>query len=193
MPKKDAKKSVFAVVALGSNLPAGARTPKQTLNAAIIALVEKGVAIRAISRFFETPCFPAGAGPDYVNAAISLDWTGTPEALLAVLHEVEAAFARTREVRWGQRTLDLDLIAFGNHVRPSPEAHARWRNLPLEVQMREAPGELILPHPRVQDRAFVLVPMADIAPDWHHPILDQTTAALCAALPEDARAEVTPL
>ncbi len=149
--------------------------------------------IRMVSRFYETPCFPQGAGPDYVNAALCAQWDGPPEALLALLHAVEAGFSRTRGVRWGMRTLDLDLIGLGDAVLPDRETWAAWRRLPLDEQMQLAPDRLILPHPRLEDRGFVLVPLADVAPEWRHPVTGASVAEMCAALPEAARAEVKPL
>ena len=100
---------------------------------------------------------------------------------------------RERVQRWGQRTLDLDLIAYGDLVLPDLSTHARWRNLSLEAQIGQTPGELILPHPRMQGRAFVLVPMADIAPDWVHPILGRSVQQLLDALPQAQKDEVQAL
>tara|TARA_R110002094_G_scaffold35997_1_gene48446 strand:- start:264 stop:719 length:456 start_codon:yes stop_codon:yes gene_type:complete len=149
--------------------------------------------IRATSSFYHTPAFPAGNGPDYVNAAVrfSADWTASET--LCNLHVIEAEMGRERVQRWGQRTLDLDLIAYGDLVLPDLSTHARWRNLSLEAQIGQTPGELILPHPRMQDRAFVLVPMADIAPDWVHPILGRSVQQLLDALPQAQKDEVQAL
>lgn len=182
-----------ALIALGANLPLHGKSPKQTLDDAIVSLSESGLAIRGQSRFYETECFPPGAGPDYVNAALAASWEGSAEDLLVLLHAVEAEFARAREVRWGMRTLDLDLIALGGRVLPDAATWSRWRGLPPEEQMRRAPDRLILPHPRMQDRAFVLVPLCDVAPDWRHPVLGQTVAEMAAALPDAARAGVKAL
>ena len=91
------------------------------------------------------------------------------------------------------RTLDLDLIALGDLVLPDPATHAAWRALPPDLQKMRAPDALILPHPRVQDRAFVLVPLADVAPDWTHPVLGLTVTAMLAARPVAERTEVVPL
>ena len=115
---------------------------------------------------------------------------GTPAQILATLHAVEAALGRQRIARWGERTLDLDLIAVGEQLLPDPATHAQWRTLPLDQQMAEAPSELILPHPRLQDRAFVLVPLADVAPDWCHPVLGHTVTQMLHALPQADRDSV---
>lgn len=181
------------LIALGGNMPSDQGAPALTLRAALRHIEEAGARIFAVSRFYETPCFPAGAGPDYVNAAARIGYSGTAEALLDLLHGIEAEFGRARVQRWGQRTLDLDLLAAGDAVLPDPSAQAAWRSLPIERQMQEAPGELILPHPRMQDRAFVLVPLADVAPGWRHPVLDMTVAEMLSKLPTDEVDSVVPL
>jgi 2-amino-4-hydroxy-6-hydroxymethyldihydropteridine diphosphokinase len=109
------------------------------------------------------------------------------------MHAVEERFGRVRERRWGMRTLDLDLLALGDSVVPDAGTQDSWRALPQEAQVRAVPDQLILPHPRLQDRAFVLVPLADVAPDWVHPRTGKTVAEMLAALPEADRAAVKPL
>lgn len=182
-----------ALIALGANVPRPGRTLRETLEAALADLAAEGAAPRAVSRFFRTPCFPAGAGPDYVNAAAALSWQGSARALLDCLHAVERAHGRERVRRWGRRTLDLDLIALGGAVLPDRATHDAWRALPPEAQATEAPEELILPHPRMQERAFVLVPLAEVAPGWVHPILGASVAEMCRALPVSQREEVVPI
>lgn len=153
----------------------------------------EGLSIRAVSRFFATPCFPPGAGPDYVNAVVRVRTALPPVEILQVLHRIEHRFGRARQERWGMRTLDLDLLAAGDLILPDLDTQTRWRSLPPEAQARAAPDLLVLPHPRLQDRGFVLVPMNDIAPGWVHPVLDKPVSALLAALPGEEIAGITPL
>ncbi|SDX58248.1 2-amino-4-hydroxy-6-hydroxymethyldihydropteridinediphosphokinase [Ruegeria halocynthiae] len=182
-----------AVIALGANLSLRGNGPKVTLEQSLAAMAEAGLVIRATSRFFATPCFPAGAGPDYVNAAVLIESDLEPRGVLDLLHRIEHDFERAREQRWGMRTLDLDLICWDDLVLPDGAEYHRWLTLPPEEQVNSAPEQLILPHPRLQDRAFVLVPMADVAPDWRHPVLGRTVTQMVAALPSGDVAEVTPL
>jgi 2-amino-4-hydroxy-6-hydroxymethyldihydropteridine diphosphokinase len=158
-------------------------------------LRDSGLNLRAISQFYATPCFPPGAGPDYVNAAAAFDFPAkiSPSDILSRLHRVEAAHGRKRAGRWAARTLDLDLLAIGDMVLPDAATHRYWRELAPEDQARLAPEQLILPHPRLSERAFVLVPLADIAPDWCHPILGQTVQEMRDALPASDLAAVRAL
>lgn len=183
----------FVLIALGSNLPCDQTMPSGILQQALAALNELGLPAAQISRFFQTPCFPLGAGPDYVNAAASLLTDLPAKDVLARLHQVEAQFGRARTTRWAGRTLDLDLLAVGESVLPNANIWQHWADLPPEQQAKIAPDELILPHPRLADRAFVLVPLADIAPDWRHPMRRQTVVQMLQALPQSEIDAVRPL
>ncbi|WP_243613722.1 2-amino-4-hydroxy-6-hydroxymethyldihydropteridine diphosphokinase [Shimia aestuarii] len=181
------------ILALGGNLPSEEGSPEETLRAALKMLDGEGMRLVDSSRLYETPCFPPGAGPDYINAAALVESPLDAGALLDRLHEIEAAFGRARQQRWGMRTLDIDLIAGGAQVLPDQDTYAAWRDLDLDTQMKATPEQLILPHPRMHERAFVLVPVHDVAPDWIHPVFGQSVAEMLAALPESARKEVRPL
>ncbi|MCU0815119.1 MAG: 2-amino-4-hydroxy-6-hydroxymethyldihydropteridine diphosphokinase [Cypionkella sp.] len=180
------------LIAFGGNQPVGDLAPLEVMGAAVQALTQKGLRYVAQSAFYRTPAFPAGSGPDYVNGAACL--SAAPEmsaqTVLSALHDVEAAFGRRRDRRWGPRTLDLDLLAVGDLVLPDAGEQTRWRSLSPEDQAQLTPDRLILPHPRMQDRAFVLVPLAEVAPDWRHPILGQTVREMRDALPAADLAEV---
>ena len=167
----------------------------ETLLAARDALVGDGLSLVAFSRLYRTPALPFGSGPDYLNAAaaFSVPQSITAKQFLGHLHKVEAKFGRTRETRWGARVLDLDLLAFDDMVVPDPATQDHWRDLPPASQTIDTPDQLILPHPRLQDRAFVLVPLADVAPHWRHPRTGLTVAQMLAALPQQDVAAVTPV
>jgi 2-amino-4-hydroxy-6-hydroxymethyldihydropteridine diphosphokinase len=127
-----------------------------------------GATLVGLSRWFETAPIPPSGQPPYINAvaALRIDPGSDPAALLGHLMAVEAACGRERSTPNAARTLDLDIIGIGDMVRDAPDP--------------------ILPHPRAHLRAFVLAPLADVAPEWVHPVLGKTAAALLAELPPQA-------
>ena len=181
------------LIALGSNEFSVWGDATDTVLKATLRVAELAVSVPDCSPFYTTPAFPAGSGPAYVNAVMAIDTDQNPQELLAALHLIEAEAGRVRKTRWGQRTLDLDLIAVGDCVLPNAEGYLHWRDLPLDAQMSQAPTELVLPHPRMQDRTFVMVPLCDVAPDWVHPVTGLSARAICAALPAQDRADVVPI
>lgn len=161
-----------------------------TVKAALGALDGGAMRLVAQSRLYRTPFIPKDTGADVINAVALIETSLSPQATLSRLHAIEDDFERARAARWGERTLDLDLLTFANRVLPNRATLTEWMDLPFEAQKQHTPGELIVPHPRLQDRAFVLVPAAEIAPDWPHPITGKTIAQMCAALPAAARDEI---
>lgn len=184
-----------ALIALGGNLPWAGSGPLQTIIDAQKALCDAFDGPLRASRLFRTPAFPPGSGPDYVNAAVlvTLRHNADAEEVLAKLHHIEARFGRERSQRWGMRSLDLDLLALDDTIHPDPATWWHWHDLPPDQQTRHTPTGLILPHPRLQDRAFVLVPLADVAPHWRHPVLGLTVVQMRDALPAAMLQEVVAL
>jgi len=182
-----------ALIGLGANLPSSEGPPEATLRAALARLTAAGLRLAAVSRFYATQAFPPGSGPDFVNAAARIKTARSPAEVLARLHDVEAALGRVRGARWAARAIDLDLLAMGDSVLPDIDTWERWAGLGPEEQLRAQPGVPILPHPRLQDRAFVLVPLKEVAPGWRHPVLGRTVAEMLAALPETERLAPRPL
>lgn len=183
-----------ALIALGANLPAAGRAPFETLEQAL-ALLAANPRIRLLtrSRWWRTPAEPPGSGPDFVNGAARLETALAPEALLAALHGIEAALGRTRPARWAPRVCDLDLIAIDRMVLPDRATVERWMALEPGEARRLHPPRLILPHPRMHERAFVLLPLVEVAPGWRHPVTGRTVAEMCDILPQAVRARLAPL
>jgi 2-amino-4-hydroxy-6-hydroxymethyldihydropteridine diphosphokinase len=149
------------LIALGANIPSALGPPEVTLKAALAALEAKGVKILSLSHFHQTEAWPEPADPPFINAVAAVETQLQPVALLRLLHQVETSFGRKRSAPNAPRSLDLDLLDYGGLIQE---------------------GELVLPHPRLSDRRFVLEPLAEVAPDWRHPVTGQSVRDLLAAL-----------
>jgi len=181
------------LVALGANEAVSSSKNAEAIVTAL-AEVERHFGYTTItSNMWRTPAYPRGSGPDFVNACAGIDSDLTPEAFLQTLHAIEARMGRVRTRRWGARVIDLDLLAAGSLIVPDRETVERWMALPAEDQQRIAPDGLIVPHPRLHQRAFVLVPLAEIAPDWVHPVLNLSVLAMRDALDPAELAEIRPI
>ncbi len=155
------------LVAIGANLPSLAGAPPiETCRWAAQRLDQlPGLRLTGLSRWYRTAPVPASDQPDYVNGVAHLTGSMTPEAMLERLQALENAAGRVRSVPNAARVLDLDLLAIGDACRSS--------------------ASLVLPHPRLQDRAFVLLPLCDVAAQWRHPVLGRTARELLDALTQD--------
>lgn len=154
----DAPVPVF--IALGANIPSKAGGPAKTFQAALRALEQAGLQPVSVSPFYETEAWPDPSDPPFLNAVAGFKTRLQPFALLTLLHEVETGLGRKRSVANAPRTLDLDLLDYDGRVEE---------------------GRVVLPHPRIAQRRFVLEPLAAIAPDWRHPVTGLTIQALLTA------------
>lgn len=157
------------VVALGGNLQLDGRPPTDILGSALDRLSVEGLRLVRRSSWWRSQAWPDPAQPDYINGVAIVETGLEPEAVLSALHRIEAALGRIRHQQNASRTLDLDLIAHGR----------------LRIETKA----LTLPHPRAADRLFVMGPLAEIAPDWRHPVSGATARELArsASIGRDAR------
>ena len=162
-------KPVIAYVGLGANLG----DPRRQLQEALAQLAAaEEVEVLKVSTFYLTPPLVPPGQPWYVNAVAQVRTRLEPEELLRVLHRVEQDLGRVRGERWGPRVIDLDLLLYDGLITSGPE--------------------LVLPHGEMHRRAFVLVPLAEIAPEAWHPVLEKTAGALLAELAATERDAVQP-
>jgi 2-amino-4-hydroxy-6-hydroxymethyldihydropteridine diphosphokinase len=162
----------LSYIALGSNLAGRFADPAAAVEAALMVLNSINIIVIARSRLYRSIAWPDPADPEFINAVAAVETGLPPAALLARLHETEAEFGRVRRRPNAPRPLDLDIVDYDG--------------------LTSAPGASpILPHPRLADRAFVLLPLAEIAPGWRHPITGAAIADLIRALPNPTGA--TPL
>lgn len=163
------KPAIF--IGLGSNLPSQRfGDPAQTCRAALDALAAAGVEVMKVSRWYRSAPVPPSDQPWFVNGVAMVKTGLTPAALLALLHQIEKDFGRERRTRDEARVIDLDVLAYGDLVSAAGQTP-------------------VLPHPRLAERAFVVLPLAEIAPQWRHPVSGLTVQELAARLPVDQVAE----
>ena len=150
-------------IALGANLPSKHGSPEQTLEAAKAALNERGIKVVKSSRTWVTAPVPVSDQPNYRNAVVAVETDLTPRRLFNELKDIEKEFGRTEAEKNAARVLDLDLLAFQNSI--------------IDTQ------DLIVPHPRMHTRSFVLQPLYEIAEGWVHPVTGRTLSEMIEGLP----------
>ena len=155
----------MVLVALGANLPSDAGGPRDTCEAALSMMGENAITVDRRSRWYRSAPVPASSQPWFVNGVVSVSTALDAAGLLARLLDIETRLGRTRGERWAARVIDLDLLAYRGMVSTT--------------------SALELPHPRLHERAFVLLPLADVAPAWRHPVLGKRVHELIENLPSD--------
>jgi 2-amino-4-hydroxy-6-hydroxymethyldihydropteridine diphosphokinase len=149
------------LIALGSNLTGPWGTPGETLLRAIAEMPCHNIRVLNTSTFIETAPYGVVNQPNFVNAVVAVRTALSPEILLRALHLIEARAGRKRLKRWGPRTLDLDILDYNGQIRKSARTDIK---------------PLVLPHPGIAFRSFVLAPITEVAPRWKHPVTHQSAA-----------------
>ena len=152
------------LIALGANLPRSFGTPEETLKAAVDEIQARIGGVEAVSSIWKTAPVPVSDQPWYRNAVVRVQSNRPAREILDVLHAIEHDFGRIRTVKNASRLLDLDLLAYGDDVVTK--------------------DDFMIPHPRMHCRAFVLIPLQEVAPNWVHPVLKRSVADLIKDLPE---------
>lgn len=165
------------ILALGANLPGRWGTPREALRRVVHDLEEAGLRPRAASRIYATTPIGPGRQAPYLNAVLILESHMAPAAVLRLLKRLERRAGRRFGPRWGARCLDIDILDYAGRRIGTPSR-------------RRERGRLVLPHPELHRRAFVLVPLVEVAPGWRHPVLGVTGRTLLARLNRHKRAGV---
>ena len=160
-------------IALGSNLETENMDRLEILNKALEYFPMFSISLVKVSSFWESKSYPNNNQPNFINAVSEVQSILNPLQTLCSLKKIEIILGRKVNSRWGSRVLDLDILASGSLILPNLRIFNKWLKMPLQQQMKNQPNQLILPHPRIQDRLFVLKPLSEIDPSWIHPVLNK--------------------
>ena len=167
------------ILALGANLPGRWGAPREALRRAGEELAQAGLRPVAASRVYATAPVGPGRQAPYLNAVLVLEAHMGPSALLRLVKRLERRAGRRFAPHWGPRCLDIDILDYAGRRIGRPA-------------MRRERGRLVLPHPQMHKRAFVLVPLLEVAPRWRHPVLGIAGRTLLARIDRRGRAGVRP-
>ena len=177
------------LLALGANRAGAWGPPAKTLERARRELSGAGLRIRASSHLYHTVPLGPGRQPSYLNAVLLVEAHVPPAALLRLIKRLECLAGRRLGARWGPRCLDIDILDFAGRRLGGPPrlGGPRRRGGPGRLGAQLAPRRLVLPHPEMHRRAFVLVPLLEVDPHWQHPTLSASGRALLEGLPATGR------
>jgi 2-amino-4-hydroxy-6-hydroxymethyldihydropteridine diphosphokinase len=161
------------LISLGANIAGRWGCPLASLRMAALQLGQRGVEVSRVSALYQTEPLGNCWQPHYLNAVILAKVSVPPAVLLRLLKGLEREAGRRTTVRWGPRPLDLDIVDFAGHISGWPPAYPR--------------SGVIVPHPEMHRRSFVLTPLIDVAPHWQHPVLKTAAKRLLSELRQHRR------
>ena len=174
------------VIVLGSNLSCEFGNSAETLKKCVQEIrSDRSIRYLVESNWYISASFLNKREPRYVNVGIRFSTKLKPIKLLNFTSGLENKYGRKRQERWGPRTCDIDILLCDQQILPSELYFKKWLNLKLSDKIRLVPNELILPHPRLQERTFFLKPLNDLQPDWIHPFLKVKAKEMLDSLPPD--------
>lgn len=153
-------------------------SPRRTCGAALELLEQRNVTISAHSRWYESAPVPVSDQPWFINGVVAAETEHSAEDLVRIVLDVEAELGRLRSVPNAARTIDIDVLSYHDEI--------------IEASNRSAASNVLIPHPRMHQRAFVLLPLVDIAPNWRHPVSKVSINDLIDALPENQTCAAIP-
>ena len=175
------------IIGLGSNQEYREMKPFEILNNAKKKMEKRKIVLGTQSKVYISHPFSDKGGPNYSNSVLIATFAGKPHELLFELQQIEYELGRVRHERWGNRSCDLDILAIDDLILPNINEFNHWVSIGLNEQIKISPTELIVPHPRIQDRGFVLKPLVSIFPNWRHPVFKKTASDLFNSLPGDQK------
>ena len=158
---------------IGSNLDSKYGSRYKNISIAINLLIDSKIKIKKISNFYETPSYPNNKFPNFLNVGLFIEYYSEHLSLLKIIKQIEKKLGRIKTRKNDPRVIDIDIIDFKGEINKTKE--------------------LILPHPKCHLRNFVLFPILQIDPDWHHPILKKNVQYLINNLGQKSRIEITRL
>ncbi|MBO6503264.1 MAG: 2-amino-4-hydroxy-6-hydroxymethyldihydropteridine diphosphokinase [Kordiimonadaceae bacterium] len=187
---KRLKDGTECILGLGANLPFAGAGPAPNLRAAINEISATTISNVTVSGFYLSTPVPHTDQPDFVNCVMSGTTQLSAKELMARCQSMETQYGRERDGRWQARTLDIDILDYGGQILPTA---GDWTKLMQDGRDGTIAADLIVPHPRLHERGFVLKPLAEIWPDWSHPVLGKTALELLNSLGSEEVDDVRPI
>ena len=172
------------IIVLGSNLSSEFGSSAETLKKCVGEIRSfKPIQSLSESKWYISSSFVDEREPRYVNVGVRFSTNLKPKDLLSFTSDLEIKYGRKRQRRWEPRTCDIDILLCNQLILPTKLHFEKWLKLDFLEQIELSPNELILPHPRLQERTFFLKPLNDLQPDWTHPFLEMKAKEMLDSLP----------